>query len=205
MALFHQLNSLNIDNLTGDDEFLVRDASIPPNDSAAFKRISLVDLLGLIAQDSDLIRTAFGESLAAVNLDSGSVSLNVSDSNPAILRDSGGVVVFYIDNTDSSVINNFIVQGQVTDLSNHTTDDLNEGLANLYYNDSRVETWIDTYFPKDAIHFRNYVDMETPSNGTFLYMDSIGDGGSSLFVSHEDGTKDELITKNKSILYSLIF
>lgn len=37
------------------------------------------------------------------------------------------------------------VTGTVSDISNHDTDDLSEGILNLYYTDARVDTEIDSY------------------------------------------------------------
>jgi len=120
------------------------------------------------------------------------------------------------------------VQGQVTDLANHTTTDLAEGNNlyyttarsdsafdvrfttksttnlvegnNLYYTDNRVQEYIGS-----GIHFQTYESKPIPDVGTWLYMDSIGDGATSLYFSHANGQKDELISKNRAILYSLIF
>lgn len=45
----------------------------------------------------------------------------------------------------------------------------------------------------------------TPSEGTTLYSKTLGDGGTGLFFINSDGTTDELVSRNKALLYSIIF
>lgn len=44
-----------------------------------------------------------------------------------------------------------------------------------------------------------------PTEGTLLYSKTLGDGGTGLYFVNEDGTSDELVSRNKALLYSIIF
>lgn len=221
MARFSNLSQLSLVDLSPTDEILINDISVEGNDSSAFKKLSAIDFATyavtlMAAADDPVIQT-----------DSANLNFNIGDNSPT-LKDSNGQVTFFIPTDSSGIINNIIVQGQVTDLANHTTTDLAEGNNlyyttarsdsafdvrfttksttnlvegnNLYYTDNRVQEYIGS-----GIHFQTYESKPIPDVGTWLYMDSIGDGATSLYFSHANGQKDELISKNRAILYSLIF
>ena len=221
MARFSNLSQLSLVDLSPTDEILINDISVEGNDSSAFKKLSAIDFATyavtlMAAADDPVIQT-----------DSANLNFNIGDNSPT-LKDSNGQVTFFIPTDSSGIINNIIVQGQVTDLANHTTTDLAEGNNlyyttarsdsafdvrfttksttnlvegnNLYYTDNRVQEYIGS-----GIHFQTYESKPIPDVGTWLYMDSIGDGDTSLYFSHANGQKDELISKNRAILYSLIF
>jgi len=221
MARFSNLSQLSLVDLSPTDEILINDISVEGNDSSAFKKLSAIDFatyaVTLIATEADPV----------IQTDSANLNFNIGDNSPT-LKDSNGQVTFFIPTDSSGIINNIIVQGQVTDLANHTTTDLAEGNNlyyttarsdsafdvrfttksttnlvegnNLYYTDNRVQEYIGS-----GIHFQTYESKPIPDVGTWLYMDSIGDGDTSLYFSHANGQKDELISKNRAILYSLIF
>lgn len=44
-----------------------------------------------------------------------------------------------------------------------------------------------------------------PSDGVLVYSKAIGDGGSGVFFHHQDDTQDELVSRNKALLFSIIF
>lgn len=219
MARFSNLSQLSLVDLSPTDEILINDISVEGNDSSAFKKLSAIDFATYaitLMPDNPVIQT-----------DSANLNFNIGDNSPT-LKDSNGQVTFFIPTDSSGIINNIIVQGQVTDLANHTTTDLAEGNNlyyttarsdsafdvrfttksttnlvegnNLYYTDNRVQEYIGS-----GIHFQTYESKPIPDVGTWLYMDSIGDGDTSLYFSHANGQKDELISKNRAILYSLIF
>ena len=221
MARFSNLSQLSLVDLSPTDEILINDISVEGNDSSAFKKLSAIDFatyaVTLIATEADPV----------IQTDSANLNFNIGDNSPT-LKDSNGQVTFFIPTDSSGIINNIIVQGQITDLANHTTTDLAEGNNlyyttarsdsafdvrfttksttnlvegnNLYYTDNRVQEYIGS-----GIHFQTYESKPIPDVGTWLYMDSIGDGDTSLYFSHANGQKDELISKNRAILYSLIF
>lgn len=47
--------------------------------------------------------------------------------------------------------------------------------------------------------------LPNPSNGVVLYSKTLGDGGTGLYFKNQDGTTDEIISRNKALLYSIIF
>jgi hypothetical protein len=48
-------------------------------------------------------------------------------------------------------------------------------------------------------------DPNQPINGTTIYAKDEADGGTGLFFVNDIGTQDELISRNKALLYSIIF
>lgn len=56
--------------------------------------------------------------------------------------------------------------------------------------------------------YQNFVinaDPGAPAAGTLLYSKALGDGGTGLYFKNEDGTADEFVSRNKALLYSIIF
>lgn len=52
---------------------------------------------------------------------------------------------------------------------------------------------------------QNDVGLASPSSGVVLYSKTLGDGGTGLYFKNQDGTSDEVISRNKALLYSIIF
>lgn len=46
---------------------------------------------------------------------------------------------------------------------------------------------------------------DPPSEGVTIYSKALGDGGTGLYFSNQDGTQDEFVSRNKALLYSIIF
>lgn len=46
---------------------------------------------------------------------------------------------------------------------------------------------------------------DPPAEGVTLYSKTLGDGGTGLFFINQDGTQDEFVSRNKALLYSIIF
>lgn len=46
---------------------------------------------------------------------------------------------------------------------------------------------------------------DPPSEGITLYSKALGDGGTGLYFTNQDGTQDEFVSRNKALLYSIIF
>jgi len=44
-----------------------------------------------------------------------------------------------------------------------------------------------------------------PSEGVTIYSKTLGDGGTGLYFYNQDGTQDEFVSRNKALLYSIIF
>lgn len=47
--------------------------------------------------------------------------------------------------------------------------------------------------------------LTAPVSGVTLYSKTIGDGGTGLYFKNQDDTTDEIISRNKALLYSIIF
>jgi hypothetical protein len=47
--------------------------------------------------------------------------------------------------------------------------------------------------------------VDTPVAGTRVYANTLADGGTGLYFAHQDGTRDELVSRNKALLFSIIF
>ncbi len=52
---------------------------------------------------------------------------------------------------------------------------------------------------------QNDVGLPAPTDGVLLYSKTLGDGGTGLFFKNQDSTTDEIISRNKALLYSIIF
>lgn len=48
-------------------------------------------------------------------------------------------------------------------------------------------------------------EVGAPADGVTLYGDTIADGGTGLFFVNQDGTNDEIASRNKALLFSIIF
>ncbi len=59
-----------------------------------------------------------------------------------------------------------------------------------------------TVFP---FNFAKSLDPIAPIDGVKVYSKAEADGGTGLFFINENGTNDELISRNKALLYSIIF
>jgi hypothetical protein len=57
----------------------------------------------------------------------------------------------------------------------------------------------------DPLLFTKDSDPAAPADGTKLYGKAEGDGGTGLFFINENSTSDELISRTKALLYSIIF
>ncbi|MBO01990.1 MAG: hypothetical protein CMG35_11955 [Candidatus Marinimicrobia bacterium] len=58
----------------------------------------------------------------------------------------------------------------------------------------------------DTLHVRQAVSVPTqPADGNMLYMQTQSHGKSGVFFVNAQGTRDELISKNRSILFSMLF
>lgn len=47
--------------------------------------------------------------------------------------------------------------------------------------------------------------LPAPSEGVLLYSKTLADGGTGLYFKNQDSTTDEIISRNKALLYSIIF
>lgn len=56
-----------------------------------------------------------------------------------------------------------------------------------------------------SANFSKILDPAQPTDGTTIYAKDEADGGTGIFFVNEVGTRDELISRNKALLYSIIF
>lgn len=61
---------------------------------------------------------------------------------------------------------------------------------------------IQTSFP---VELEKISDPDAPSDGVKIYSKEEADGGTGIFFINENSTNDELISRNKALLYSIIF
>lgn len=57
----------------------------------------------------------------------------------------------------------------------------------------------------DHMNFTTQLDPTAPSDGVNVYSKALADGGTGLFFINANGTTDEFISRNKALLYSIIF
>jgi len=57
----------------------------------------------------------------------------------------------------------------------------------------------------DPVHLTKDTDPTAPVDGVKLYSKAEGDGGTGLYFINENATNDEIISRNKALLYSIIF
>jgi hypothetical protein len=49
------------------------------------------------------------------------------------------------------------------------------------------------------------VEPTTPADGVTFYANAAGDGGTGIYFKNDTGISDELVSRNKALLYSIIF
>lgn len=59
--------------------------------------------------------------------------------------------------------------------------------------------------PKYVDPIPGETDPDAPTDGIKVYSKEEADGGTGLFFVNENGTRDEIISRNKALLYSIIF
>jgi hypothetical protein len=85
-----------------------------------------------------------------------------------------------------------------------TTPNINGNIV-LYGNNPTSPTGGDVQID-DHLNFTIQGDLTNPpTEGVTIYSKTLGDGGTGLYFINEDGTKDEFVSRNKALLYSIIF
>lgn len=72
-------------------------------------------------------------------------------------------------------------------------------------NAGSVEFGTPAYFPKYVDPLPGGTDPAAPVDGVKIYSKTEADGGTGIFFVNENSTQDELISRNKALLYSIIF
>ena len=148
----------------------------------------------------------------------GSVSSGINDADTSVIAsdfDTNTVeskIVFTVDGTAignifsnrSEFYNIKIQDSQITTLNDDSTNqDLvlsASGAGNVRIDDALVIT----SFPFQA-EDATLPNAVPPIEGVKLYSDSEAAGGTGLYYINESSTSDELISKNKALLYSMLF
>lgn len=55
------------------------------------------------------------------------------------------------------------------------------------------------------LNLTTQVEPSTPASGVTLFINTEGDGGTGIYFKNVSGTVDELVSRNKALLYSIIF
>lgn len=85
-----------------------------------------------------------------------------------------------------------------------TTPNINGNIV-LYGNNPTSPTGGDVQID-DHLNFTIQGDLASPpSEGVTIYSKTLADGGTGLYFVNEDGTADEFVSRNKALLYSIIF
>jgi hypothetical protein len=85
-----------------------------------------------------------------------------------------------------------------------TTPNINGNVV-LYGNNPTSPTGGDVQID-DHLNFTIQGDLGSPpTEGVTVYSKTLGDGGTGLYFINEDGTTDEFVSRNKALLYSIIF
>lgn len=85
-----------------------------------------------------------------------------------------------------------------------TTPNINGNIV-LYGNNPTSPTGGDVQID-DHLNLTIQSDLTNPpTEGVTLYSKTLGDGGTGLYFVNEDGTTDEFVSRNKALLYSIIF
>jgi len=133
-----------------------------------------------VTVDGDLIVNGSSTTLNTTTLDVEDLNITVAsgatDSSSAdgagFTVDGANATLTYSNSSDRFVFNKDIeadtLVGQVSDISNHNTDDLTEGSANLYYTDARA---------RDAVSAATGIDYDS-ATGVFNLSDTSVTAGS---------------------------
>lgn len=126
------------------------------------------------------------------------------DEDPSVLNSRVEVVVDgteiaefnYGGSSEQLVIKNLNINGGTSTITNSNT------FGNL-----TLTTTGAGYVALDGVtNFTTQTDPSSaPSDGVLVYSKAIGDGGSGVFFHHQDDTQDELVSRNKALLFSIIF
>lgn len=182
----------NIDTNASNDDKL----STPSNVDA------LVNVQGLLDYVRDYHVYNFQDRIVA-----GEISLTnvvVIDQEDDALQTSR--IEFSVDGTTTATLyeNRLEVESLELNGTTITVVDTNGDLI-LKGNNASSSTGGDVQID-DHMNFTIQGDLASPpTEGVTIYSKTLGDGGTGLYFSNEDGTQDEFVSRNKALLYSIIF
>lgn len=115
-------------------------------------------------------------------------------------------ISFSVDGTEVAVIyeNRMEVESVVLNDNTVSVIDINGDLI-LKGNNPSSATGGDVQID-DHLNFTIQSDLASPpAEGVTVYSKTLADGGTGLYFINEDGTNDEFVSRNKALLYSIIF
>ena len=115
-------------------------------------------------------------------------------------------ISFSVDGTEVAVIyeNRMEVESVVLNDNTVSVIDINGDLI-LKGNNPTSATGGDVQID-DHLNFTIQSDLASPpAEGVTVYSKTLADGGTGLYFINEDGTNDEFVSRNKALLYSIIF
>jgi hypothetical protein len=122
---------------------------------------------------------------------------SVLNSRVEVVVDGTEIAEFnYGGSSEQLVIKNLNINGGTSTITNNNT------FGNLTLTTNGAG-----YVALDGVtNFTTQTDPSSaPSDGVLVYSKAIGDGGSGVFFHHQDDTQDELVSRNKALLFSIIF
>lgn len=192
-------------NYAGDGATIPENPSVPgqPLRALDFNDDTLVNVRGLIDYVSSYLNYNFQDKIVSPT-PNGDTRVVASDfdvtgnaSKVEIIIDSSTVADF--KQTKIQFTNLEFEDNAIRPLSND---------ANLVLegdNAGSVEFGTPAYFPKYVDPLPGVTDPAAPVDGVKIYSKEQADGGTGIFFINENSTQDELISRNKALLYSIIF
>ncbi len=166
---------------------------------------------GVYAQRSLAVTAASGITITNADGVSGNPTLNVASAstnaaNNLVLRDASGN--FAANVITAALTGN--VTGQVSDVSNHDTDDIVEGVTNLYYTDARADARIaaaDTDDLSEGLTNLYYTDARADARIAAATTDDLSEGLTNVYYTEARfdtslaGKTTDDVTEGSSNLY----
>lgn len=175
--------------------------NLTPENDSDFDDDAIPNIRLLLDYVRDYHKYNFQDKILSLN----DTSISVSDfdtdssaiSNAKVTIDSTDVAEFYLNKI------NFI--GLEFEENTIRSKTVNANLILEGNAEGLVQFNTPAYFPKYDDVNPGDTDPDVPTDGITLYSKEEADGGTGLFFINENGTQDEIISRNKALLYSIIF
>lgn len=156
-----------------------------------------------VVDENDIPNKAYVDSTISNAVGSGSVIRERDTKVEAHDFDETGIdsnIDFQVDGT--TVVNISELEMKVYDLKiigkSITTTELDDNLTLVVSGDGSVR------IEKVLEIAKSTVDPAIPIDGIKIYNKEPAEGGSGVYIKREDGTSDELISRNRALLYSMV-
>lgn len=197
----------NIWNYAGDG------ATIPENVSesdrlsraASFDDDTLVNVRGLIDYVASYHLYNFQDRIVALSGDVSPTSVVAEDiaagdsENKVVVTVANTVITEFFENR-VSIQGMRLIGDSGSQTSTITSNNINgtiilqgTGTGNV-----KVDDYLNLTIQDDTL-------LPAPAEGVLLYSKTLADGGTGLYFKNQDSTTDEIISRNKALLYSIIF